>query len=197
MGDLFSDAYVPGHALHVIQRGFARRDCFRGERDRLAYLHWLARFASASGCAVHAYVLMKNHVHVLLTPSRSNGVSRLMHSIGERHTKLVAAEPSDPVWEPRFEVWPVHPRRYLLSCMRYIELNPVRAELVAHPSEYPWSSYRANALGREDGLVTPHPHYFALGRTPRQRRAAYRSLFASGHIARSPKVPYRVALSAS
>jgi putative transposase len=191
MADLF-DAHAPGHALHVIQRGFAGRDCFRAERDRLAYLHWMGRFSAASGCAVHAYVLMKNHVHVLLTPSRTNGVSRLMHSLAERHTRLFAqTRDAAPIWEPRHEVWAVHPRRYLLSCMRYIELNPVRAELVIDPGDYPWSSYRANALGKEDGLVSPHAHYYALGRTAAARRAAYRAMFRID-AARSPRAAYHV-----
>jgi putative transposase len=189
MADLF-DAWAPGHALHVIQRGFAGRDCFRSDRDRLAYLHWLGRFGAQAGCALHAYVLMKNHVHVLLTPSRANGVSRLMHALAEKHGALV--EPAGgPVWDPRHEVWPVHPRRYLLACMRYIELNPVRAELVVQPSDYPWSSHRANALGREDGLVSPHAHYYALGRTATARRTAYRAMFRAD-VARSPRAEYRV-----
>ena len=117
-----------------------------------------------------------------------------MHAIGERHTKLVGAEHCGPVWEPRFEVWPVHPRRYLLSCMRYIELNPVRAELVTDPAEYPWSSYRANALGKEDGLVTPHAHYYALGRTATARRSAYRAMFRPETL-RSPRSEYRLSSS--
>lgn len=173
------DAQVPGHPLHVIQRGYCRVACFFCERDRLAYLHWLGAYAERFGCAVHAYVLMGNHVHLLVTPSRPQGASRLMRSLGERYTRYIgeAHERFGPLLEERFKTWPLRSRRHLLDCMRYIESNPVRARLVAAPGEYRWSSFRANALGHDDALVTPHSCYYALGRSAASRQAAYRALF--------------------
>jgi putative transposase len=108
---------------------------------------------------VHAYVLMGNHVHLLVTPARAQGGSALLRELGGGEADLDAT--------------PVVASRYLIHCMRYIELNPVRAKLVRRAADYRWSSYRANALGREDALLTPHPCYYALGRTPQARRAAY------------------------
>jgi putative transposase len=157
---------VPGHPVHVIRRGVGRRRCFFADEDRIAFLRQLARSAAEERCALHAYVLMNNHLHLLLTPARRSSVAQLMRSL------------ASPLWESRFEAWPVHPRRYLLECMRYIELNPVRAGLVLNAGDYPWSSYGANALGDEDALLRPHAFYCSLGRSPAGRRAAYRALFA-------------------
>jgi putative transposase len=172
-------AQVPGHPLHVIQRGYCRAACFFCERDRVAYLHWLGAYAERFGCAVHAYVLMGNHMHLLVTPSRPEGASRLMHALGERYTRYIgeAHERSGPLLEERFKALTLRSRRHLLDCMRYIESNPVRARLVAAPGEYRWSSFRANALGHDDALVTPHSCYYALGRSAASRQAAYRALF--------------------
>ena len=186
-------AQVPGHPLHVIQRGYCRMACFFCERDRVAYLHWLGAYAERYGCAVHAYVLMGNHVHLLLTPSRPGGASRLMHALGERYGRYIgeAHDRCGPLLEERFKTLTLRSRRHLLDCMRYIESNPVRARLVAAPGEYRWSSFRANALGHDDALVTPHSCYYALGRSAALRQAAYRALFqdelsAAGAIAIAP-----------
>lgn len=170
---------VPGHPLHVIQRGFCRAACFVCERDRIAYLGWLACYAAETGCAVHAYVLMRNHVHLLATPTRADGVAALMRLLSERHARCLAETYGrvGAIWEERFEAWPIYPRRYLLACMRYIELNPVRAGLVERPGDYRWSSYRSNAMGEEDALLTPHGFYCALGRTRAARQVAYQALF--------------------
>ena len=170
---------LPGHPLHVIQRGRLRSAYFFGEEDCLAYLGWLGRYAADFSCSVHAYVLMGNHVHLLLTPSRAGGVARLMRSLGERYASYVqdVHHRGETLWEERYQAHPVHVGRYLLSCMRYIELNPVRARVVAWPGQYRWSSFRANALGQDDPLVTPHAHYCVLGRSPEARQAAYRALF--------------------
>jgi len=180
-------SHLAGHTLHVIQRGYGRAACFLDDRDRLAYLHWLARYAGHTGCAMHAYVLMGNHVHMLLTPSRADGVSCLLRSLGERYTRYFceAREHAATLWEDRVEARPVYPTRYLLACMRYIESNPVRAGLVARPDQYRWSSFRSNALGCADALVTPHAFYCALGRTPAFRQAAYRALFSDGAAVRA------------
>ena len=122
---------------------------------------------------------MGNHVHLLLTPSRAGGVAALMYSLGERYARYVSEvhNHNGTFWEDHYEALPVHVGRYLLFCMRYIELNPVRARVVARPGQYRWSSFRANALGYDDPLLTPHAHYCVLGRDPEVRQAAYRALF--------------------
>ena len=170
---------IPGHPLHVIQRGHLQAACFFSDKDCRAYLGWLGGFAASFGCSVHAYVLMGNHVHLLLTPSRASGVISLMRALGERYARYVDAtrRRDNALWEDRYEAFPVHVGRYLLSCMRYIERNPVRAGIVAWPGQYRWSSFRANALGQDDALLTPHTYYCALGRDTESRQAAYRALF--------------------
>jgi len=147
------------NALHLIQR--ARSVCFADANDRLAYLDLLVTFASHCACIVHAYVLMPNHVHVLLTAYSRDSAHQLDECVRSSY-RLEEAE-----------IRPIHARRYLLGCMRYIELNPVRAHIVRRPQDYRWSSYRANALGCKDPLVAPHPLYYALGRSPEERRRAY------------------------
>jgi len=169
----------PRSTLHVVQRGLARSACFSCARDRVAYLEALRECAAGAGCAVHAFALMGNHVHLLLTSARAGGAARLMPAIAARYARHLAAAygHEDALWEEPYDATPVHARAHLLSCMRYIEENPVRAGLAAHPGAYPWSSYRANALGEASALVTPHPHYYSLGRSPEIRRAAYAALF--------------------
>jgi len=177
---------IPGHPLHVIQRGQLKSACFFNEEDCAAYLDWLGRYATRFGCCVHAYVLMGNHVHLLLTPSRTGGVASLMRSLGERYARYAGAAHyrDGKLWEDRFDAIPVHVGRYVLWCMRYIELNPVRARVVARPGQYRWSSFRANALGQHDPLLTPHACYCALGRGAASRQAAYRALFKDQATAR-------------
>ena len=179
---------IPGHPLHVIQRGHLQAACFFGDEDCAAYLGWLGRYAARLACSVHAYVLMGNHVHLLLTPSRAGGVIRLMRALGERYARHVADvhHRDGALWEDRYDAVPVHVPRYLLFCMRYIELNPVRARVVAWPGQYRWSSFRANALGHNDALLTPHAHYCALGRDAESRQAAYRALFREKASAAPP-----------
>ena len=135
---------------------------------------------------------MGNHVHLLLTPSRAGGADSLMRALGGRYARYVGDlhHRDGALWEDRYEAFPVDIGRYLLSCMRYIELNPVRARMVASPGQYQWSSFRANALGEHDALLTPHAHYCALGRDAESRRAAYRALFRN----RSPAAPSRRAI---
>ena len=180
---------IPGHPLHVIQRGHLQSACFFGEDDCVVYLGWLGRYASRFGCSVHAYVLMGNHVHLLLTPSRENGVAGLMRCLGERYARYFndAHRRDGALWDDRYEAVPVHVGRYLIACMRYIELNPVRARVVEWPGQYRWSSFRANALGEDDALLTPHAHYCALGRDAESRQAAYRALYQD----RAPAAPSR------
>jgi REP-associated tyrosine transposase len=147
---------------HLIQR--RRGSWFSCAQERLSYMDLLCTFAAHYECAVHAYVLMENHVHLLVTsPDGSAGADLARALAGD---------------EP--EIRPVHARRYLLACMRYIELNPVRANIVARAHDYRWSSYRANALGYTDPIVTPPPLYYALGRSTEARREAYARLVHRG-----------------
>lgn len=165
--------------LHLVPRGARGQPCFYRARDAREYLHWLRACAERFECALHAYVLMRNHVHLLVTPGLKRGGSRLARALGERYARYLAGTRgrAGPLWEEPFDCSPVYAPRYLLSCMRYIEENPVRAGLAADPGAWRWSSYGANALGRDDPLVTPHAVYCALGRTPEFRRARYRALF--------------------
>ena len=149
-------------ALHLIQRTRGHAPCFSCAEDRLSFLNLLCTFSPHHECAVHAYVLMANHVHILITASGLRAASAFAQELCEA-----------PLWDENREIRPVHARRYLLACMRYIELNPVRAHLVASPGDYRWSSFRANALGYNDPIVTPHPLYYALGRSADLRRRAY------------------------
>ena len=181
------NVYPSGVALHVVRRGRARTQCFFEEHDRVAFLDWLRQYAMRFECAVHAYALMGNHVHLLLTPSDGGGAARLIHTLCERHQRSVneTQARAGGIWEQGFEASPIHVGRHFLVCMRYIELNPVRAGLVTRPGAYRWSSYAANALGREDALITPHPFYYALGRSNSERQGAYQRLFGVETIPRA------------
>ncbi len=171
---------VPGIAQHVIQRGNDRRPCFFGESDYFRYLQALRELATREHCAVHAYVLMTNHVHLLVTPDARGQVSRMMQSLGRRYVRYVndRYHRTGTLWEGRYKSSPVDSDSYLLCCFRYIELNPVRARMVAEPEAYRWSSYGANALGVHDPLIRAHPSYLALGEDSPTRHAGYRALFA-------------------
>ena len=169
----------PRGTLHVVQRGIARSACYSCSGDRAAYVEALRECAAHAECAVHAWALMGNHVHLLFTSARAGGAARLMPAIAARYARHLSAAygHEEALWEEPYDATPVHARAHLLSCMRYIEENPVRAGLAAHPGAYPWSSYRPNALGEDSALVTPHPHYYSLGRSPDARRTAYTALF--------------------
>ena len=169
---------VPGVALHVIQRGNNRGNCFFGDGDRLAYLHYLDAFAREAECAVHAYCLMTNHVHLLLTPSDANACTMLMRSLNQHYVQYLnrVHERTGNLWEGRYRSCAAMSEQYVLACYRYIELNPVRAGIVAHPGHYLWSSYRCNAERRPDTMLVPHPSYLALGSDFVHRKDAYRTL---------------------
>jgi putative transposase len=170
---------LPAVPLHIIQRGNNRGPCFAGTSDFLVYLTLLRQYAAETGCTVHAYVLMTNHVHLLLSTDSRTGPSVLMRRLGQHYVQYFNRQQgrSGTLWEGRFRSSLVDSERYLLICQRYIELNPVRARMVETPEAYPWSSYRANALGADDPLVTPHLVYTGLGAHDVDRRAAYRHLF--------------------
>ena len=171
---------LPGVPLHVVQRGHNRADVFFDDEDRRAYLSWLGEAAERYRCHVHAYVLMTNHVHVLLTPHDRQGPSRCMQYVGRRYVPYANGRyrMSGTLWEGRFRASLVDDEAYLFHCMRYIELNPVRAGLVRTPAHYRWSSYRSNAQGKIDPLITPHSLFVALAANAPDRHAAYRALFA-------------------
>lgn len=171
--------YLPGVPLHIIQRGNNRQACFFADEDYRFYLEWLAHHAKKTDCRVHAYVLMTNHVHLLVSASRPDGAGALMKALGQRYVQYVnrTYRRSGTLWEGRFRSCLTLEENYLLGCYRYIELNPVRAGMVEHPAEYVWSSYRANAQGEAGGLITPHSLYMALGEGAESRQAAYRELF--------------------
>jgi putative transposase len=166
---------------HVVQRGINREPCFFAEEDYHCYLHWLQKSAADWHCAVHAYVLMTNHVHLLVTTERPDGIAKLMQSIGRRYVQYInrSYHRTGSLWEGRFKSSVVQAEAYLLTCMRYIELNPVRANMVNDPAQYRWSSYRQNGLGQVDERITPHTLYLALGKDEPIRLAEYRGLFRS------------------
>ena len=170
---------LPGVPLHLIQRGNNRQACFFAEADYRLYLEWLNEYAGKFSCHIHAYVLMTNHVHLLLSAARAEAPGAMMKALGQRYVQHVnrVYRRSGTLWEGRFRSCPIQDEAYLLACQRYIELNPVRAAMVAHPAEYRWSSYRANAQGEADTLIRPHVLYETLGRDLESRQAAYRELF--------------------
>ena len=171
--------YFPGCVQHVIQRGNNREACFYDEADYKVYLSFLNESAKKYRVAIHAFVLMTNHVHLLATPSDEQGISRLMQALGRRYVQYFnfTHGRTGTLWEGRYKSTLVDSDSYLLTVYRYLELNPVRAGMVAHASEYPWSSYQANALGKPIQLLTPHALYLQLGKTEEECQVAYRSLF--------------------
>lgn len=173
---------LPGVPQHVVQRGNNRNACFFRRSDRDRYLYYLAIAAAAQDCRIHAYVLMTNHVHLLVTPAVHGAVGRMMQDLGRRYVRVIndATGRTGTLWEGRYKSCLVDSEAYLLACYRYVELNPVRAGLVRDPGRYAWSSYHANALGRPDGLITPHEVFLRLSRDAAERRRRYRQLVAEG-----------------
>lgn len=169
----------PDIPLHIIQRGNNRQPCFFADEDYLSYLEWLQEYAHDSGCAVHAYVLMTNHVHLLLTPFTLTSAGTMMKRLGQRYVQYVnrTYKRSGTLWEGRFRSCIVGQDDYFLLCQRYIELNPVRAGIVEHPGEYRWSSYPSNGQGVKADLLTPHAIYEGLGQPEEERQRTYRQLF--------------------
>lgn len=168
---------LPDIPQHLIQRGNDRQACFFEEADYLRYYSDLRELAAREGCTVHAYVLMTNHVHLLMTPPCAGAIGRVMQSLGRRYVRAIndRRRRTGTLWEGRYKAFPVDSGRYLLECHRYIELNPVRAGIVPDPVDYAWSSHRHNALGVQDLLITPRPEFLALGREPDERHRAYRA----------------------
>lgn len=173
---------APGLPHHLIQRGNNRQPVFVDEIDCLRYLGDLAELAAHLGLAIHAYVLMPNHVHLLATPSTGDTLARLMQALGRRYVRWFNARHrrTGTLWEGRFRSAVVETDRYLLACMRYIEMNPVRAGLVDAPAAYRWSSFKHQVGLRVDPLISEHAVYWAMGNTPFERQLTYRRLFEQG-----------------
>ncbi len=171
--------FAPGLPLHVIQRGNNRGTLFDQITDYQTYLEWLKEAAQDNGCSIHAYVLMTNHVHLLVTPTHEDSLPKAFQSLGRRYVQYFnkTYERTGTLWEGRYRATLVESEAYLLTCCRYIELNPVRTEMVRHPREYKWSSYHFHAEGKADALLTPHWLYQRLGSTALERQQAYRNLF--------------------
>jgi putative transposase len=167
-----------GYPHHIIQRGNNRQAVFVDVADHQRYLTLLQEIASAQSVAVHAYVLMTNHVHLLVTPEVGSGVSRLMQGLGRRYVRWFNDRHArtGTLWEGRFRSTVIEVDRYFLACMRYIELNPVRAGISATPGEYRWSSNAHHVGKRIDPVITDHPVFWGLGNTPFERQSAYQQL---------------------
>ena len=169
---------VPGMPLHVTHRGNDREAIFRSDEDFAMYREILLEASHRTGCSVHAYALMTNHVHALLTPKRATTTARLMQIVGCRFARYLNRRyrRTGTRWEGRFKSSLIDSDHYLLRCSRYIDLNPVRAGLVEAPELYAWSSYRCLGLGKPDDLITPHDVYNGLGADAHGRHVAYRAL---------------------
>jgi putative transposase len=173
---------IPGYPHHLIQRGNNRQPVFVDERDYELLLSLLAEYAAREKVAIHAYVLMGNHFHLLATPERDNSLPRMMQAVGRRYVQMFNKRHArtGTLWEGRYRATLVQTDRYLLTCMAYIDLNPVRAGMVQRAADYRWSSHRHYIGQSSDKLVTPHPLCWALGNTPFAREAAYADLVQQG-----------------
>lgn len=173
---------LPGYAHHVIQRGNNRQPIFATPADHQLLLDLLAEYAAQFEVRIHAYVLMPNHFHLLATPQTGEGLPLMMQAVGRRYVRYFNGmqQRTGTLWEGRYKSTVIQSERYLLACMAYMDLNPVRAGLVAQPQDYPWSSH-AHYLGlRSDRLIKPHALFWELGNTPFAREAAYAELVQSG-----------------
>jgi REP-associated tyrosine transposase len=169
----------PGLAVHIVQRGNNRNACFSADADYLTYLAYLRRLCPRYACEVHAYCLMTNHVHLLLTPAEPQACGFLMRDLGRCYVPYFNRRHgrTGTLWEGRFHSCVAESARYVLACHRYIELNPCRAGMVSGPDAYPWSSHACNIGMRADPLLTPHSEYLGLAGQERSRCSAYRGLF--------------------
>lgn len=173
---------VPGLPQHLITRGNDRREMFFSLGDRAFFLQYLDEARREHGVRIHSYVLMDNHVHLLATGDASLALSRMMRDVGRRYVQHVNAiyRRTGTLFEGRFKSCLVETSSYFLTCMRYIEMNPVRARMASNPAAFRWSSFKENATGTPSGMLTPHPEYVALGRSVEARGQAYLRLFEEG-----------------
>ncbi len=169
---------VPGQPHHVIQTGNNNQTIFQGTEDYQAFLGWLRTAAKNYKVAVHAYVLMPNHLHLLVTPADADGLGQMMQWIGRYYVPYFNQKygRSGTLWNGRYKTSLIDAEQYFMSCSRYIEFNPVRNGMVGRAEDYPWSSYPHHAGLRSDGLIVDHPKFWELGNTPFQREAAYIAL---------------------
>ena len=169
-----------GQAVHLIQRGNNRQSCFAEQEDYVAYLGWLREYSEKFSVDIHAWILMTNHVHLLCTPQKAGAISLMMQSVGRRYVQYFNYhyQRSGTLWEGRYRSCLVQSESYLLEVYRYIELNPVRANMVEDPGTYVWSSYQINAMGKVSNLCKPHPEYIKLGMEKDARMEQYRELFS-------------------
>jgi putative transposase len=173
---------VPGYPHHIIQRGNNRQAIFAASADYEALLAMIEEYAGKAGIAIHAYVLMSNHFHLLATPETASGIPQMMQDVGRQYVRYFNQRQgrTGTLWEGRYRSTLIQAERYLLACMAYIDLNPVRAGIASTPGDYPWSSHGHYVGLRNDRLVSPHPLYWELGNTPFARDAAYAELVRSG-----------------
>lgn len=173
---------VPGYPHHIIQRGNNRQPIFATNADYELLLALIDEHARKQHVAIHSYVLMTNHFHLLATPETAEGIPQMMQAVGRRYVRTynLRHARTGTLWEGRYRSTLVQAERYLLACMVYIDLNPVRAGMVADPAEYAWSSYRYYIGARSDRIITPHPLYWELGNTPFAREQAYGALVQAG-----------------
>ena len=173
---------LAGYPHHVIQRGNNRQPIFSTGADHVHFLALMDESAKKFQVAVHAYVLMDNHFHLLATPRTDTGLPLMVQALGRSYVRYFnqLQSRSGTLWEGRYRSTLIQADRYLLPCMAYIDLNPVRAELVTEPTDDPWSSHGHYAGLRADKLITPHPRVWALGNTPFGREADYAEVVRSG-----------------
>jgi putative transposase len=178
---------VPGMPLHITQRGNNRVPTFADDLDFAQYRLFLRGACEAEKCAVHAYALMTNHVHLLVTPANGTGAARMMQRLGRLYVRYFNRRHSrsGTLWEGRFKSALVDSSTYFLACSRYIDLNPLRAGIVRTPDAYEWSSFRRLGLGHPDPLITPHFEYVLLGHTDEHRARVYRGLCGGARAVRS------------
>jgi len=171
--------YLPGTPVHAVQRGHNRAAIFFDDFDYQEYLRCLKQAADECDCAIHAYVLMTNHVHVLMTPEYATSIARLFQSLGRHYVRYINKTygRNGSLWEGRYKSTIIQSQTYLLACQRYIEMNPVRAGMVDNPAEYRWSSYGANAHGVSNPIISKHAEYRSLGHSLEACQAAYQELF--------------------
>lgn len=171
---------LPDYTQHIVQRGHSRDLCFASDDDRSAYLEFLGKAAEKYSVDLHAYILMSNHIHLLATPRQTQGITRMMQLLGRQYVRYFnySYGRSGSIWEGRYKSSLIDSDHYLLACQRYIELNPVRANMTSDPGGHRWSSYRWHGLGKPDPLLRDHDLYLSLGATPEDRQSAWRDLFA-------------------
>ena len=171
--------YDPNIPRHIAQRGNNRSACFFAPSDFALYINALSEALDKHQVKLHAFVLMTNHVHLLMTPCDSQCISKVMQDVGRIYVRIINSiyRRTGTLWEGRHKASPISSEEYLLVCQRYIELNPVRAKMVEHPGDYRWSSFQANGVGKTIQCLTPHPTYLALGSSALDRQYAYRALF--------------------